>query len=140
MLDEPKPGDESDGLFKHVPDFEDFSTAMTALAERAPERLTLSQMVFFLLAGVADLRGQPATFSQIKEDAGSTINRSLHTTYKVFLEGKANRRKDRPNHPAGMGWLTRTTNPDDEREKFLRLTPEGRDVFQALLGALTREH
>jgi hypothetical protein len=128
----------SDRLFLHVGELADFSSALIVLAEMSPERLTCAQMVFFLLAGTADIAGKPATFTQIKETAGPAINRSLHTTYKVFLEGP--NRKDRPNGAPGLKWLSRAPNPADEREKLLKLTPQGRKVIEELLVALNPEN
>lgn len=111
----------------------DLSAALIVLAEYAPERMTLAQGVFFLRAAVADLAGSPATFTAIRSATGDAVSRSLHTTYKVLLDGS--KRKDRPNQSRGLGWLTRVTNPADEREKFLTLTPKGREVLREVLTA-----
>jgi len=128
----------NDPLFAAVGEFRDFSTALMTLAEHAPERMSLAQMLFFLLAGMADLRGTPATFSEIKEATGDTINRSLHTTYKILLDGA--RRSDRPKSAArGLNWLRREENPLDDREKLLRLTPQGREELRDLLDAMRGE-
>jgi len=129
----------TDELFKHTSKLQDFSSALMALAEHVPERMTLAQTTFFLLAGIADISGRPTTFTAIKEASGDTINRSLHSTYKVLLEGP--NRKDRPNpRQKGLNWLKRESNPQDEREKFLRLTPEGRAVLVEVIKALANDH
>jgi DNA-binding MarR family transcriptional regulator len=102
---------------------------MIILAEMAPERMTLSQAIFFLMTAIADLSGKQPTFSDIKEAVGTTINRSLHTTYRILLA------KSRV-YPNGLGWLRQELNPNDNREKFLRLTPKGRTVMLGVLREL----
>jgi hypothetical protein len=113
----------------------DFSAALIELAEQAPERTTAGQMAFFLLAGMADAAGKPATFTEIKEAVGPAINRSLHTTYKVFLD-RVQRRSDTDATRAGLGWLTREEDRADNRRKYLRLTPKGRAVINSLIKTL----
>ncbi|HEY0623191.1 hypothetical protein [Sphingomonas sp.] len=116
-------------------EFGDFSAALIRLGEMMPERTTIAQASFFLLAALADLAGKPARFSDIREAAGGHLNRSMHTTYKLFLGGV--RRRRTTNNAEGLGWLYREENPADNREKFLKLTPEGRQVMRDLLAALT---
>lgn len=123
-----------DPLFKHVRALHDFSSAVMTLAEFAPERMTLAQGVFFLLAAAADIAGRPATFTTVKEAAGPRVNRSLHTTYKVLLDEGRKRGEKRED---GLGWLTREENKADQREKYLRLTPKGREVVRELVVAST---
>lgn len=106
-----------------------FSTALIAAADLAPDRMTLSQLTFFLFAAMADIRGTPATFSDIRDTAGPRVRKSMHTTYKILLDGS--RRSDRADTP-GVGWLRREEDPLDNRRKFLRLTPKGRNVVQAI--------
>lgn len=110
----------------------DYTVALIRLAEFSPERTTLAQMTFFLLAAKADLLGKPATFTEIKEQAGPVINRSLHTTYQVFLD-KPLKRYDYDSKRTGLAWLTREENPNDNRQKFLRLTPSGQKVLEKVL-------
>lgn len=116
---------------QHMRDLKEFSLALITLSEQAPDRLTIAQLTFFIAAALADLRGSPATFTEIFEVIGDQINKSLRTTYKVFLDVRP--RKDRPNNAPGVGWLHRVTNPKDEREKFLKLTPKGKFVVEQLL-------
>lgn len=113
----------------------DFSAALIELAEQAPERTTVAQMAFFLLAGMADAAGKPATFTEIKEAVGPAVNRSLHTTYKVFLD-RIQRRSDTDATRQGLGWLTREEDREDNRRKYLRLTPKGRAVINSLIETL----
>lgn len=60
--------------------------------------MSLSQAIFFVLTANADLAGRQPTFSEIKADVGDTVNKSLHTTYRVLLEPNRN-------YPNGLGWL-----------------------------------
>ena len=99
---------------------------MIALAQRAPDRLTISQLSFFLSAAIADRSGRPATFVEIREELGGTVSKSLHTTYKVFLDGS--RRSEREKR-TGLNWLETETDPNDNRRKFLRLTRKGSRVL-----------
>lgn len=122
-----------DALLAHVKGLEDFSKALMILAELMPDRATTSQACFFLMAARADLAGRPATFTEIKEKAGETIGKSMHTTYKVFLKGS---RRTKGAERAGLEWLTAIENPDDNRQKFLKLTPSGRRVISELAPAL----
>lgn len=118
-----------DPLKGHIADLRNFSAAMMVLGEMAPERMTLSQAIFFIVAASADLAGKQPTFSDVRDALGDEINRTLHTTYRIVLE------KSRV-YPKGLGWMTRVTNPNDNREKFLKLTPKGREVMQEVLRAL----
>lgn len=122
-------------LATHVSELRDFSAALIELAEQAPERTTVAQMAFFVLTGMADAAGKPATFTEIKEAVGPSINRSLHTTYKVFLD-RVQRRSDSDATRQGLGWLTREEDQEDNRRKYLRLTPKGRAVLTSLLKTL----
>lgn len=119
----------SEPLKLHTRDFANFSAAMIVLAEMAPERMTLSQGIFFVLTATADLAGKDPTFSDIKEAVGETVNRSLHTTYRILLEPSRV-------YPNALGWLRQEENPMDARQKFLRLTPKGRAVMVGVLRAL----
>lgn len=121
-----------DGLHLHVGDLTDLSAAMIVLAEMAPDRMTMSQGIFFLVAAAADLAGKRPTYSDVREALGDDINRTLHTTYRIVLEPSRV-------YPKGLGWMTRETNPADNREKFLSLTPKGRKVIKEVLRALGKE-
>lgn len=120
---------QSEPLTLHTRDFANFSAAMIVLAEMAPDRMSLSQGIFFVLTATADLAGKQPTFSDIKEAVGDTVNRSLHTTYRVLLEPSRN-------YPNGLGWLRQEANPMDARQKFLKLTPKGKKVMNGVLAAL----
>jgi hypothetical protein len=112
-------------LIPFMRDFRAFSTALLVIGELSPERMTLSQTVFFIIAGMTEINGGTPTFSAIKETIGDTLNRSLHTTYRILMEpSKA--------FPNGLGWLQTEVNPNDNRVKFITLTAEGRKVMEAV--------
>lgn len=110
-------------------DLTDFSAAVLKLAGVAPDRMTVAQSVFFLSAGLADLRGRPVTFSEIREEVGEAISKSLHTTYKTLTDESVKR--DGKRQP-GLGWLRREIDPDDNRRKYLRLTSKGRAILNEI--------
>lgn len=119
------------GLSHFMPQLAGLSAALLYLSEEGNDRLTINQAAFFLLAGGADARGGPLTLSQIMERGEGILNPSLANTYKVLLEPN---RKDY--NKIGLGWLTREADPDDERRKFLKLTPKGTRVLRATLLAM----
>src|SRR3546814_6911872 len=95
-------------------------------------RMTMAQGVFFLLAASADIAGKPTTFTEIKEAQGEAINRSLHSTYRVLLTPSRT-------FPKGLDWLARVENPQDNREKLLKLTPKGREIIREVIAAYSGE-
>lgn len=107
-----------------------FSRGLVALAEVAPERMSASQLAFFLLTGLADISNTPTTFTEVKDAVGPVIGRSLHTTYKVFLcEDEVS---DKARQQA-LGWLTAESDSSDRRRKYLRLTERGMNVMGTLM-------
>lgn len=127
---------ESASLVANIALFSRFSASMMALAGELPERITLAQVTFFLLAGQADLAGNAKTFTEIKEAAGDNLSRSMHTTYKVFIAG--GRQRDRENG-GGLDWLYPEVDMRDNRKKYLHLTDEGRRVMRLLLTSMTKK-
>jgi hypothetical protein len=120
----------------HTPALRNFSVGVVTLAEIAPRHLTLAQASFFLAAAMADRAGKPATFTELQEAVGPAINRSLHTTYRVFLnEGRIRNGKRQD----GLGWLRRETDPSDNRRKWIKLTPLGQSVADEIGQALALE-
>lgn len=119
----------TDGLHQHVGELADFSSALITLTTLLPERITLSQAAFLILTATADIAGQRPTYTEIKEVLGPAVGRSLHSTYRSLLTpSKA--------VPYGAGLLERFENPDDNRQKILKLTPKGRALMLELVEAL----
>jgi hypothetical protein len=87
----------------------------------------MGQIVFFLSAAEADLQGEPATFGNVRADAGSTISKSIQNTYKVFLQSS---RQLGDRTVEGLGWLTAEVDRSDRRHRLLRLTPKGAEVVE----------
>lgn len=115
-------------------DLKELTEPLLRLAELVPERTTLAQMSFFLLAARADLLGKPSTFTEIRDAVGPAVNRSLHTTYKLFLD-RPLKRSDYESTRTGLGWLTREMDSADNRRNFLRLTPVGKAILAGVLPA-----
>lgn len=120
-------------LIGHMHELRSFSAGLLVLTELCSERMSMGQVTFFLFAGLADLAGRPATFTELRELIGPTMSRSLHTTYKVFL-GSTEREQRRQ---VALGWLMRELDPSDNRRKYLRLTQEGRRVMAEVVRAVT---
>lgn len=117
-----------------TPALKNFSAGLIVLAELAPRQLTMAQSAFFLTAALADRAGRATTFTELKEVLGPEVNRSLHTTYKIFLSEGRLREGERIH---GLGWLEAEVDPRDNRRKFLRLTRSGQRVVDEIAAALT---
>lgn len=122
-------------LLSVLDELRQFNNSLIRLASLAPDRLSLPQAVFFIEAARADLSGQPATFTELRDRTGPAISKSLHTTYKVFLDSK-NRE---PKRQTALGWLTREIDAEDNRRKYLRLTAKGRRVVGELIQTNQKE-
>lgn len=116
-------------LFSHIKDLEALSAGMMVMAEMAPHRMTLSQVIFFVTAGASIAAGKPTTYTDVKKLLGEEINRSLAQTYRVLFEPSRH-------YPKALQWMTRETNPADNRQKFFQLTPQGRHVLSEVLKAM----
>jgi hypothetical protein len=118
-------------LFASVKPLASLSAVLLYLAEAGHDRLTINQAAFFLLVAAADARGRPLTLTEIMEKTDGILGRSIVNSYKTLLEPHGRQAKD-----FALGWLTREPDPDDERQKFLRLTEKGKSVAKAALMAL----
>lgn len=94
--------------------------------------MTVPQALFFCAVIEADLMHIDITFTEIREAIGGTISKSLHSTYKSMMEPRGR------TNPNGMGWMVAEPNPDDLRERYLRLTPKGHAVANAVFDAVTK--
>lgn len=101
------------------------------LAEDAEDRMTMGQVFFFLMAASRDLKDDPTTFTEIKEQFGDMIGKSMHSTYRQLL-------KPARTYPKALGWLDRQEDPMDNRRKYLKLTPKGRDIVKKLIEKIER--
>jgi hypothetical protein len=105
-----------------------FGNAVNMIAQRLPPRVSMGQMAFFLLAGARDAAGRPATYSELREDLGPRGD-SIKTTYAIFLQTSRT-------FPDALDWLWQEPNPDDRRQKHLRLTEKGEQVLRELTVSL----
>jgi hypothetical protein len=120
--------DESRGyLYQHATALGSLSATLLHFAKVGNDRLTINQVTFFLLAARADARGQALTLNELMEATEGVIGQSVKNTYKALLEPKGRN----PKTTTALGWLTRETDPNDERRKYLRLTPLGREIAEA---------
>lgn len=124
-----------DRLIGHLRELRGFSAGLLVLTELCSERMSPAQVTFFLFAGIADLSGKPATFTDLRELIGPAMGKTLHTTYKAFLD--TSERESR--RQVALGWLMREIDPSDNRRKYLRLTKRGREVMAEVLRAVTGE-
>lgn len=124
-----KSRDTSAQLWKRVPELAGSSAFLLYLADRGSDRLSLTQAAFFLLAATADAMGKPATRSALIQTYHDTFRGSIRNSYRQLLEPSRV-------YPTALGWLSTEENPNDIREQFLRLTPEGRAVIEGAVMAL----
>lgn len=115
-------------LWKRVGVLAGSSAFLIYLAEAGSHRLSLNQLAFFMLAATADAAGKPATYSEIVANTDG-LTTGIKNSYRQLLETSRA-------YPKALGWLHTESNPDDERESFLRLTPVGRAVIEGALLAL----
>lgn len=120
-------------LIEHMHELRSFSAGLLVLTELCSERMSMGQVTFFLFAGLADLAGRPATFTELRDLIGPSMSKSLHTTYKVFLGHKEREQR----RQVALGWLMRELDPSDNRRKYLRLTKQGREIMAEVVRAVT---
>lgn len=113
-------------LWKHVEELATSSALLIFLSSVASERLTLPQAAFFLAAATADAAGRAATRTELLDGALGGTRGSIRNSYRQLME-------ESRAYPNALGWLTVETNPMDDREKLLKLTPEGRKVVDGIL-------
>lgn len=133
--DQPRQRPDRARLIGHMSELRSFSAGLLVLTEMCSERMSMGQITFFLFAGLADLSGRPATFTELRDLIGPAMSKSLHTTYKAFLD--TSEREQR--RQVALGWLMRELDASDNRRKYLRLTQEGRRVMAEIIRAVTGE-
>jgi hypothetical protein len=116
-------------LWKRVGELGASSAFLLYLADVGSERLTLQQAAFFMLAATAEAAGKPATRSELLGTYGDSFREAIRNNYRQLLEPSRL-------YPKALGWLAAEENPDDIREKLLRLTDEGKSVIEGALLAL----
>ena len=109
-------------------DCEMLSAVMHVLTLVGTEKLTARQVLFFLAAAYLDLRGTPASPTQLREIYG-TLGRSIEKSKDQLLT------KTKQN-PDALEWLVAEQDEDDRRYKYLRLTLKGRQVIESVSTAL----
>ncbi|SKB50127.1 hypothetical protein SAMN06295937_1007102 [Sphingopyxis flava] len=117
------------GLYEYVKPLASLSAGMLYLAQAGHEKLTINQAVFFLLVAAADARGSPLTLQEILENSDGALSPGIKNSYKALLEVNTRTSNER----YALGWITREVDPNDERQKYLRLTKKGREVAMAVM-------
>jgi hypothetical protein len=120
-------------LWKRVGELAASSAFLLYLADVGSDRLSLTQVSFFMLAATADAAGKPATRSEIIQTHEESFKGSIRNSYRQLLEPARL-------YPQALGWLTTETNPMDSREQILRLTEKGKAVVEGALVALDPIH
>lgn len=104
--------------------------ALAYLTRETPVRLSVAQLTMFALAALGDRMGQPMNLTQLQETLEGSPGGSIRTTYTIFFaEHKGERH---------LGWLRQETCCEDQRVKWLRLTPKGGAILDAMMEHLER--
>ncbi|WP_312136494.1 hypothetical protein [Brevundimonas sp.] len=109
-------------------DLEQLAVCGSLLSELGSEKLTNRQLLFFYAVAYHDLRNLSVNIPAIRElypTVGRAIEKSKET---LFPPSKHN--------PDGLGWIEQVHDEDDRRMRWLKLTPKGRQVAEALSVAL----
>lgn len=113
---------------KCAADIEKLAVSASLLTELGSEKLTIRQLLFFYAVAYHDLRNISVNIPAIRElypTLGRAIEKSKET---LFPPSKHN--------PDGLGWIDHIHDEDDRRMRWLKLTPKGRQVAEALSVAL----
>ena len=116
-------------LWKRVGELAGSSAFLLYLADVGSDRLTLTQVAFFMLAATSDAAGKPATRAEIIQTHEESFKGSIRNSYRQLMEPSRV-------YPNGLSWLTAEENPMDNREQILRLTDKGIAVIEGALLAL----
>jgi hypothetical protein len=109
---------------------EGLTAALAKLAELAPERMTVRQALFLTSLAHREAMGHTATVPLIREDR-PVLKRAGEKHKECFLAAT-------PRHPDALGWVEQEYDEGDRRMRYLKLTPEGREVVTALTAALAK--
>lgn len=102
-----------------------WTRALAYLTRETPVRLSVAQLAIFALAALGDRMGTPVTFTQLHDVLDGSPGGAVRTTYGIFFEERRGVRN--------LGWLWQERCAEDMRIKWLRLTPKGAEVLDAVL-------
>lgn len=117
-----------------APALKSFAKGMVVMSAAAPRQLSMAQAAFFVAAALSDRAGKATTYTELKEELGPVVSRSLNTTYKIFLKEGRLREGQRVE---GLGWLEAEVDPHDNRRRYLRLTPAGERIIDEIARAIS---
>lgn len=109
-------------------------SALMLFAYEVPSRVTIRQLLVFIEIARENRKGNNITVAEIRAKAGSDCNgdellgQSIGRSYQVFCEPTKR-------EPENLGWVETRSNEDDRRQKFLYLTPKGKEISDRLFGA-----
>jgi len=125
------------GLARDVWSYAAFSEALRALAEEAPPRTSLRQMLAFAMMVEREAMGHETIVSELRELAGSDkegqpiLGQAIGRSY-LLLTAPSDQAPD------GLGWIELEPDPSDARRKVIRLTPKGEAMARRVRTALAR--
>ena len=111
------------------------SGAIQRLAYEIPNRVTIRQLLVFLMIAEEVSMGRDITIAEIRAKVGKDksgddlLGQSIGRSYQVFLEPTKR-------EPDNLGWAKVEENEDDRRQKFLRLTPLGTEIVAEVIQIL----
>ena len=105
---------------------------MVYFAKRTAARVTIRQVLAFLTFAEEDVKGSPQTVENLRDlyipDAldGHVFGTALTRSFAVWFAPS----KDEPN---ALNWLYSVPSQKDKRNKFIRLTDEGKAAYREVL-------
>lgn len=99
------------------------------LALGIPARVSVRQLLAFLIVANANAMGRSITLGEVRELAGDAMGQSIERTINNFFPPT---KRD----PEQLGWIEQVMDDDDRRRKYLVLTQEGRRVMNELSMAM----
>lgn len=113
--------------------FGHLAAAVQVVAEAAPARMSIRQVLAFTIVAYANAMGRRITLSEVRELAGDALGQGIERSIAGFFAPTKR-------EPDALGWLEQEPDEDDRRKKYLVLTERGRYVVNEITRALTSVH
>lgn len=107
-------------------DLEILGSALRVMATEMPARVTLRQCLFLMTVAYAHVTNRSVTVRSIRTFLGDNLGKSIEKSFHLFLE-PTDRDPDR------LGWITQVQDPNDLRNKELKLTKAGMDFLVPII-------
>ena len=98
--------------------------AIAYLSESGSEKLTLRQTLFFLAVAEDDLRNISVNIVKVRERF-PMIGRAIEKSKEQLMAPSRQA-------PDGLGWIYQVMDEYDRRQRWLHLTPKGKEVIAGL--------